>query len=511
MQPMQLNPERIDRSTVNPMGIAVVLICAAVVMAAARVVTWPFVHDAPLIHYVVFLMSRGRAPYRDIVEMNLPGSYMMDWVVMHVLGAGARGWVLWDLTTGLATIFACAWIAGPRRRAAGVIAGALACLIHWSYGPADLGQRDWVIAILLLLAAGFLFALMRTERPVWIAGAMMMFAIAASIKPQVILIAGCFLGYLYWRHKASRWRLAVLTWSLVGITPPVLLVCLFLWRWGVTREFLAMLRGLVPWYASLQRLGLVHLLIRSEPAFLLPFAAVAALLSWKLGTWRQWQSSFLTGGIAAGIFMFVLQRKGWPYHRYTAIVFLLLWLMLQIAGALHSSHWQRTLAMATLALLTLVVTPILLYRALTVAYPMDTLHHLEADLQSRGGDQLNGNVQCLDMTMGGCINVLYRLKLVQSTGFIYDYYLFPQTGNAVTSRLQNRFLAALEEHPPKFLVLSSHTWPGDLYSYDQLSRWPAFEALLRQRYRIDTVYPGNARDGAGGYRIYGLRENPSQP
>jgi hypothetical protein len=58
---------------------------------------WPLVGDASLMHYVVFLMSKGLRPYKDIVDINLPGSYFFEASAMHLLGWGALAWRVYDL------------------------------------------------------------------------------------------------------------------------------------------------------------------------------------------------------------------------------------------------------------------------------------------------------------------------------------------------------------------------------------------------------------------------------
>ena len=39
---------------------------------------WPLVGDASLMHYVVFLMSKGMKPYKAIHDINLPGTYFSE-------------------------------------------------------------------------------------------------------------------------------------------------------------------------------------------------------------------------------------------------------------------------------------------------------------------------------------------------------------------------------------------------------------------------------------------------
>jgi len=59
---------------------------------------WPLVGDASLIHYIAFLIERGWAPYRDLGDMNMPGSYLIELAAMHLLGPGALAWRLFDFT-----------------------------------------------------------------------------------------------------------------------------------------------------------------------------------------------------------------------------------------------------------------------------------------------------------------------------------------------------------------------------------------------------------------------------
>ena len=58
---------------------------------------WSLVNDAPQISYLCFLMEHGMAPYRDIIEMNMPGTYLVHLSVMHMLGGGAMAWRIFDL------------------------------------------------------------------------------------------------------------------------------------------------------------------------------------------------------------------------------------------------------------------------------------------------------------------------------------------------------------------------------------------------------------------------------
>jgi hypothetical protein len=59
---------------------------------------WPLVGDASLIHYIAFLIERGWAPYRQLGDMNMPGSFLIELAAMHVFGMGSLAWRLFDFT-----------------------------------------------------------------------------------------------------------------------------------------------------------------------------------------------------------------------------------------------------------------------------------------------------------------------------------------------------------------------------------------------------------------------------
>ena len=131
-----------------------------------------------------------------------------------------------------------------------------------------------------------------------------------------------------------------------------------------------------------------------------------------------------------------------------------------------------------------------------------------SDIQNLNDGSLSGHVQCLDWN-SGCIGALYNLRLLPSTGFIYDFYLFPSKPAPITAELQSRFLAQVESAPPRMIILTSHDWPTLAQGFEKLDRWPAFHSWLDANYRLATerhhpdIINGKPFDRA--YRIYVLR------
>jgi hypothetical protein len=275
------------------------------------------------------------------------------------------------------------------------------------------------------------------------------------------------------------------------------MVAAYLTYWRAWPAFLETLHGIIPWYAGLDRVPVANMLSASK----WPVVAGAGLATafWPGRRERGWDLEWAFLGMAAGVALFLIQDKGWTYHRYTEMAFFALWVLLACARATDRGVVGRVGGVAGLALCALLGTK-LAWQASIVPYPVRNLPLLERDLQRLGGPALSGKVQCLDMVMGNCITALYDLKLVSATGVIGDAGLFPSHPNAVTDPFQRQFAQVMAERPPEVIVISSFTWPGGRYTYDKLRNWPAFTAALAKGYRLAHEV-ANTPDSVG-YRLY---------
>jgi len=147
------------------------------------------VGDSYFIHYAVFLMDSGSKPYVDFRDVNLPGAYAEDWLVMHVLGSGALAERIYDLALSAIALLAMLYLSPRRLRFAGLFAGCMFFLVHTRDGPRQVGQRDLSIAVFVLLAFALSFAAIRSGRrwPHLLAGILL--GVGAMVKPVVVVFA----------------------------------------------------------------------------------------------------------------------------------------------------------------------------------------------------------------------------------------------------------------------------------------------------------------------------------
>lgn len=482
---------------------------------------WPLVGDAPLLHYVVFLAQHGRIPYREIFDPNMPGSYFVEWIVIHFFGPGALAWRLFDLGL-LAAAAACMFaICRPDDWFAAAFAAGIFALIHGRDGLTDLGQRDLVMSVFLLAACACLFALLRQPtgrlRSVALSSLFgLSLGCAASIKPTALFFAAPFLLLsaiaLRRRNRPATEHIAA---ALLGLSIPVIAVLFYLARAHALSAFLQVLFHLDPYHAELWKVSWSWLALHVISSVMLPLVLLWLPVAWFQKSWTSFEGAILYCGVLAGAFSFIVQSKGFPYHRYPCEAFLLLLIGMDCAAALRQTRANKLsqiLAFAALGFGVLVIGAGSARQALHYDWrdrAYDSM--LRADLTLLGGNQLSGHVQCLDMA-SGCLDTLLEMKLIQSTGTLYDCYMLWPAPSREQSLARSQFWNAIAADPPRVFIVNNRTCAATTFNdgpYGKLQRWPQFAAFLSANY---TLYDDRAaahpplwnRDPGPtpGYRIY---------
>jgi len=490
------------------------ILCVAIFSITS--IHWLLVGDASLIHYITFLIDRGRVPYRDIVDVNLPGTYAVEWIVIHLFGGGSLAWRLFDIALGLIAAAEMTLLAWPYDRLAGVLAGAVFILIHGRDGMNELGQRDLVMTVLLLASAAFFASALRRNRLSPLVLASLCSGIAFTIKPTAVLFWIAMLAYvIYFRAKTTGTRAQALLGSVLSfLIAPAIAVC-FLLRIHALSSFWQTATGLIPLHNQLLRLPTSYFLLHPLPSSLLPllllWLAVLVVRYKKNLDLFSTTEKLVAIAFLAGLASFYLQRKALPYHRYPADAFFILLVCLGFSRALEQRPPIKTLntiAATGLLFTSLILAPQCLLKTLHLrSSPNDFSQLLQKDLLTLGGPTLDRKVQCIDFT-SGCITTLYRMQLEQSTGFLYDCYLFQPEDNPVVRQYRKEFWNTLTAHTPDVLILSNQDC-GRPNNFDKINRWPQLASLLTSDYRLykevhppDPIHWASTSVPSNSYRLY---------
>ena len=469
---------------------------------AVRTAHWTQVNDPAQLHYLCFLMDHGMAPYRDLLEINMPGIYLVNWSVMHTLGGGSAAWRAFDFSLMAMAAWAMVSIARPYDWLAGVFGATLFILFHGRDGAGQEGQRDFVIAVLLLCAYSFLFYSFRSRRkwPMFAFG--LCGGIASTIKPMPLpfVLLLLLLAAIRWKRLGEP-ILKPSLYALSGLMVPLSIVAIFLVSKHALGSFWYVLRVELPFYQRLGLLPLHKLLVLITTASLKTVALIALAIAVIKRDWWNWEGKLLVVGILFGVASYLAQGKAFPYHRYPMLAFLFLWAGLQIITAFGDRRrFVRVLAIAGVGF-AVILAPIYVSKADHKVWDPQFIDALSSDLHHLGGDQLSGHVQCI-ATPADCDDTLYRMRLVQSTGLFYDYLIFGSDQERVIRDSQARFWQQFQSNPPQVIVLASGLFP-DTASYSMVASWPLFQQELATHYVLyaDRSF-SPAESGHRAYRIY---------
>jgi hypothetical protein len=471
---------------------------------------WPLIHDAPLMHYVAWLITQGGVPYRDVFDMNLPGVYLLHVAVLRVGGPGDLAWRFFDLAW-LGATGALLW-AYCRPMSDAVAAGAGAVLFglyHLSGGAWRAGQRDFLLCLFLL--AGAYGVARGLELP---AGRLALFAgglalgAGMTVKPHAglfwLLCAAVAVGAA-WRAGRSAWPPAALVLG-GGLVVPALVFGWLAGRGGLA-PFLAVLTGYVlPLYSQVGRASVLaatrwHAWGRA----LLGLLAGLGLLG-VLGAPRPWSPRVVLASLGAlyGAAHFALQGKGWEYQLYPFALFLCALAPAAIAPGparvrlrgLERWGGRRAIALAAWVLLVLVLGAkgVEARESDWIAEKVHRVAALTRDLAPLVPP--GATVQVLDTTSGG-IHALLRLGLRQPTRFLYDFHFFHHADDPRIRALRAELVAGLAARRPAAVVVLEESWPE--IGYDRLAAFPELAQVLERSFTLAVVGPG--------YRIHAQRRD----
>lgn len=493
---------------------------------------WPLVGDATLLHYGVFLLRHGFAPYRQLIDINLPGTYCIEWLVTGLFGYGALAWRLFDLSLllilGAASVVLLWQRREPWKTALGALwAAGLFALLHGRDGLTDLGQRDLLMTALLAVAYVFFFLALRlrTTRPgftiAMLCGFGAALGAATTVKPLALLLLPVLLALFAWALRSgSRTRMfpiwaACEGWAAcAGALVPLLAALLYLLHQHALGAFWQLETALVPLHSSLFRQSVPHLLMGIISSVMRPLFLLGLPVLLRSRPWRTAEGAALLAGFFFGALSFVVQGRGYPYHRYPSEFFLLLLYARAFLATLRPRprlHWAyRACALGAVLFSAAALVPHTLQELRRFTPRVDPFAAaLSSAIAQRGGPALADHVQCFDMA-GGCVTTLLRLRLPQSTGFLYDCYAFAPVAPAFQreqQRYRRAWLAALQKSSPALLIVTSDECGPPDEHYTKLARWPALDRLLRAQYVLASQWTPTREENWNGHptRPYGFR------
>lgn len=485
---------------------------------------WRMAVDTPVMHYVVFLMHHGLRPYSQITDNNLPGAYLTEAAAMAVFGKTDMAWRLYEFFLMGVLAVSAVTITRTRDWAAGVFGAGMFLALHSAEGPQLAVERDLVIGVLLMAACALLVEAVDGAKgplPPLLLPFGLLSGTAASIKPTVLPLPVVLMGLAVWRLRRGRERvLPSVLYAAVGLLLATGAVGWFVLHYQAWDGLLFVLRKVVPAYRDLSRMGMGRLLGAVLPRAVLVVALLTvplAVRSVRQGAW-DWRMVCVAVCAAFGLLSYVAQGKGYVYHRYVFMMFLLVLVGVEIFRGLADRGWPRWVAGVGLVV-ALATVPGHLRTAHAVVGQTSFELTLERDLATLGPrQQLQGRVQCFDLVYG-CLDALYHLQLVDDSGFTGDMLFFAPQVSAPVLFYRERFWRYARREPAQVIVVSNGVF-AEPNSYAKLERWPELARYLASHYTMvrERSFPherysyydrkGFPENESDSYRIYVWNGSP---
>jgi hypothetical protein len=477
-----------------------VLVAAYAVVAAGLFVGslgWPLIHDAPIMHYIAWRIGHGAVPYRDLFDMNFPGTYLVHLAVLRTVGSSDAAWRAFDLAWLAATALALVAFARPWGWIAAAGSALFFAVYHLSGGAWLAGQRDFFLVIFLVLGALGVVRWASETRRANLAWSGLLLGAGLTIKPHAALFAGALVAVILVVsvRRGSAVAAPLATFLGAMLVMPAAVAGWIAAAGGAPAWRDVVLHYLIPYYV---RLGRPTSWAFHRWHVWIPIAAAVALALAHAVRARRFtvRHAIVVLGIAYGLVHYVAQGKGWEYHLYPLAAFAALLTFAEGGPALA----QRRLlgvplaASLALALILLAQRGVEAANAGWIRQKDDLVREVTRDLGTLAPGE---TVQVLDTTDGG-IHVLLRLGALQPTRFLYDFHFFHDEGVREIRALRAELIRDLAARPPRFIVIFDRGWP--VGGPERIARFPELEQWLGERYR--------ARPSRPGYTVYEKRRDP---
>jgi len=485
-------------------GLAMVLVLGRALLT----LRWRMLHDSPLMLYVSLLIDRYDAvPYRDVFDMNMPGTYLINLALARMLGYSDLAFRIFDLLHLFAlTAVTYLWTRRIHRYIA-YFSMVFLPLTYLSFGPAMSLQREALALLPFSSALAVIFNLQGEHvRPrAMIVG--LLWGLCALIKPFVLIGAIPVIVHVARQRKGAARSPAVLAAGAAGFIVPIGVTLIYLALMGALRPFVEIVSEYLPLYASLTGdhapiAGVERLwyLVRMtgagirETLWLIPALGGLLVLALQPRLRRSApRGSFapLLAGmmLAFGIYP-ALSGQFWFYH----------WLPFTLAAVISAGaclvpleggrrRLVRIIPVGLLAVfVALFVTEARMTRADYGAWreqaplvvwngvPDRIAEYLRANL--RPGD----TVQPLDWN-GGAVHGMLMAEANLATRFMYDFHFYHHADSPYIKKLRREFMEELRSSPPRFIVDIIRD-KSRVHGENTTRDFRALSTFIRERYRI---------------------------
>jgi hypothetical protein len=471
------------------------LLAIFLIVQAAYSLQWPLAHDEAPLFYEAFLMQNGNIPYKDFFDFQMPGSYIIYYLLGTLSNFGPLRIRILDIII-LASIILITYLALKKiNKTSAILAGILFALSYLSGGPALSLQREYLILIFLSSAIFISLQANLSNKRRLILG--FLFGLASTIKPHSAI--GLIPIILFDLHpfvnlRDPSWLKKLITYF-IGFFIPISLIVIWL----------AFTNALLPFLDIAFNYWGLYSQINGELVILSSTERVSYILNlvWRFGNHGLWlipatiatylnqnKKIYLLASLAFCYAIYpAFTGQFFPYHYILFLYFIIILASLSISNLQFPNPDSRITNLSSFLFLLVIlfsIKPSTTFIRQLNNQPIVTssdraveiANFLEKNLED--GDV----VQPLDWT-GGTLLAMLQTRAPIATEYVFDFYFYHHISNPYIQNLRNDFINQLKESMPRFIIevtSADKPWVGG----DDTTRtkFPELQTFLDENYSI---------------------------
>ncbi|MFH1386570.1 MAG: glycosyltransferase family 39 protein [bacterium] len=492
---------------------------ALLIIEIVMSLSWRMQHDSPIMYYIVFLAKHYHLIfYKEIFDMNMPGTYLFFSVVSSIFGHSDLGFRLTDIIW-LLLIMLVTW--GIMQRFGKIVAWASIVLFGLSYfhlGAESFLQREFIALAPISLAVFVAIAQRRLSllnRSFWVG---FLFGLSAIIKPALAVGLPVTIFYLLGQTEDEKgcWnKYFIILFSLVGLTIPIFSSIVWLWQQGSLPYFMEMVLSYLPLYGKLA--GDHHTMHGLKQLYYLTmsygvlggysFWLVPAFIGGFLALFytRPSLSNKNIVGLLAGLVVVyslypVFGGQFWTYHWFPFQYFIILLSSLTFVQ-LTDLQDKLSLRLSKEFLTGIILFCSLFFMILYLMPPADYFRQITFQPIVIKDGRVDGianylkdhlkpgdKVQPLDWT-GGAVHAMLISRAEVATPFIYDFHFYHHISRPYIQTLRQRFIEALKNKKPRYIIeiFTEKPW---VWGKDTTLKFNELREYIKDNYMITTYGEG---------------------
>lgn len=491
--------------------IILILLATFLILQAAFSLQWPLTHDEAPLFYETFLMQNGKTPYKDFFDFQMPGSYILYYLLGVISNFGPLRIRILDLLILTTIIFITYQALKKFSYIPALTAGILFALQYLSGGPSLSLQREYLILIFLSLAVFLSLQDSLSNNHRLILG--FLFGLAASIKPHAVIgLIPIILFDIppFVSLRDSSWLKKLLPYF-IGFFTPILLIIIWLASTNALIPFLDIAFNYWSLYSQIN--GELVVLSSAERLFYI------LNLVWRFGGHGLWlipaafaiylnqnKKTYLLASLALCYAIYpAFTGQFFAYHYILFLYFIIILASLSISDSQFPNPNSRITNLSSflfLLTLTFTIRPSQTFLRQLNNQPIVTSSDRAVEIANFLEKNLKHGdfIQPLDWT-GGTLLAMLQTRAPIATNYVFDFYFYHHISNPYIQNLRSDFMNQLIKSRPRFIIevtSADKPWVGG----DDTTRakFPELQTFLDENYSI-TIQKDD-------YMIYELDDRP---